>query len=554
MKLDSQDKKEVLAPDLTYQEELEYTELSPFEITDVLKEIANKACQRIKAKGDNCQVLNSGRGNPNFLNVITRKAFAKLVLFSTEMADQAADEDSLGFRPERKEIARRLEDYLKQDQSQETQFLKQALIYAQEEFDFAVDDFIFELVDAALGDFYPKPPRILPNISQVIDAYLTDILMPDNRPAGEFNLFATEGATEAMVYSFASLKENGIIEPGDYIATVTPIFAPYLEIPELEEYELVNVEIKEDEEMNWQIPDHELSKLEDERIKILYLVNPTNPTSVGIQKETIDKIAQLVRTKRQDLIILTDTVYATFVDEFHSLVSEIPKNTICIYSYSKYFGVTGWRLGVIMLHEDNIIDELISQLPKERKEGLQERYSIISTDPEAIKFIDRLEVDSRDVALAHTGGLSCPQQCIMSILSLFELMDHQKEYKQMIENILDHRIQNLYSAFPEDYLYLTGANTTHYYDLINITDLAKEEYGVDFADYLVNNFLGLDFIIKLAAEQAIVCLPGSGFDGPEWTLRVSLANLHSKDYLQIGEAIMDTLNDYYEYYQSLTID
>ena len=72
-----------------------------------------------------------------------------------------------------------------------------------------------------------------------------------------------------------------------------------------------------------------------------------------------------MKTKRPDLIILTDDVYGTFVDGFRSLMAELPHNTIGVYSYSKYFGCTGWRLGVIALHEDNIIDKMIAELPED---------------------------------------------------------------------------------------------------------------------------------------------------------------------------------------------
>jgi len=44
-----------------------------------------------------------------------------------------------------------------------------------------------------------------------------------------------------------------------------------------------------------------------------------------------------VKTKRPDLMLLTDDVYGTFVDDFRSLLGELPQNTIGVYSYSKYF-------------------------------------------------------------------------------------------------------------------------------------------------------------------------------------------------------------------------
>ena len=59
----------------------------------------------------------------------------------------------------------------------------------------------------------------------------------------------------------------------------------------------------------------------------------------------IGKLVKLVKTKRPDLLILTDDVYGTFVPGFRSLMADLPRNTIGVYSYSKYFGCTGWRLG-----------------------------------------------------------------------------------------------------------------------------------------------------------------------------------------------------------------
>ena len=81
------------------------------------------------------------------------------------------------------------------------------------------------------------------------------------------------------------------------------------------------------------------------------------------------------------------------------------KNTILVYSYSKYFGATGWRLGVIGVHEDNNFDRMIGDLPEGTRNALSTRYQGITLEPSKLKFIDRLVADSRAVALNHTAGL-----------------------------------------------------------------------------------------------------------------------------------------------------
>lgn len=60
-------------------------------------------------------------------------------------------------------------------------------------------------------------------------------------------------------------------------------------------------------------------------------------------------------------MIFTDDVYGTFVDNFHSFMADLPFNTLGVYSFSKYFGATGWRLGVIVVHQANVFDQLLQR-------------------------------------------------------------------------------------------------------------------------------------------------------------------------------------------------
>lgn len=516
----------------------EYLQMSPFEIKNVFIKMAEASAKRNKIK-----FLNAGRGNPNFLNTTAREAFSHLNMFATQAAGKKTSKKDLGLRPEKKGISRKLRAYAGKQKGDGAVFLKKSIAFAEKRFKLNPDDFVDEMTDAIRGDFYPSPPRIFPNMAKIVNEYLTEILCSDTKHSSQkFELFATEGATAAMVYVFKSLKENKILKKKDSIAIMTPIFSPYLEIPDLAEYNLVEIYVKGDEEKGWQVPDSEMEKLKNKKIKAFFMVHPTNPTSIKLKKETLKKIAKIIKT-RKDLIVLTDTVYATFVSRFNSFLEMVPKNTICVYSYSKFFGVTGWRLGVIMLHKDNIIDKLLAKLPAKDKAVLRKRYQMTSTDPDKIKFIDRLEMDSRDVALAHTGGLSGPQQTIMTLFSLFYLMDKKKRYKKSIQSILKTRVKYLYKnigiPLPK------GSEHTYYYALIDLARVAEKKYGKEFADYLHKNFVIDHFLFRLAKEKATVCLPGEGFAGPKWSLRVSLANLDDKDYIKVGKNISFVLKEYY---------
>jgi aspartate 4-decarboxylase len=76
------------------------------------------------------------------------------------------------------------------------------------------------------------------------------------------------------------LSENKLIAPEDTVAIGVPIFAPYLEIPKLNDYRLVELAVEADPEAGWQYSDRELDKLLDPQVKAFLLVNPNNPTSV----------------------------------------------------------------------------------------------------------------------------------------------------------------------------------------------------------------------------------------------------------------------------------
>ncbi|MDE4998944.1 bifunctional aspartate transaminase/aspartate 4-decarboxylase, partial [Francisella tularensis subsp. holarctica] len=71
-------------------------------------------------------------------------------------------------------------------------------------------------------------------------------------------------------------------------------------------------------------------------IKILCLVNPSNPPSVKISDWVLEKIAYIIDNHRSDLMIITDDGYATFSDDFESLFSKCAYNTLCVDSFSKY--------------------------------------------------------------------------------------------------------------------------------------------------------------------------------------------------------------------------
>ena len=371
-----------------------------------------------------------------------REAFFLLGQFAVTESKRVLDlPPGVGGMPKAAGIAGRLEAWLgKHADMPGAPFLQRMVPFAVKKFGFDPDKFVHELVDSIIGDHYPVPDRMLVHNEQIVHEYLEWAMCGTPKPKGKFKIYAVEGGTAAMCYIFKSLKSNRILNQGDTIALGVPIFTPYLEMAHLEDYDLHFVEVHAKQEHKFQYPDEELDKLLDPKIKAFFVVNPGNPFAVAMSPDTIKKIGAVLE-KRPDLILLTDDVYGTFVPGFRSLMGAFPKNTIGVYSYSKYFGCTGWRLGTIAVHEDNIFDEMIAKHPEATKKMLDKRYGGLTLEPRKFAFIDRIVADSRDVALNHTAGLSLPQQVMMSLFSLAELMDDKKDYQKACIGICKKRVR-----------------------------------------------------------------------------------------------------------------
>lgn len=517
--------------------------MSPFEIKNRLIAYAQESFRK-----SSHTFLNAGRGNPNWINTLPREAFFLLGKFAVCECRRTMNNDDVDLAglPQQRGIASRFLSFLV-DHSKEkaAQFLENAYEYMMK-MNVDADALVHEWVEGIIGCQYPSPDRILKYTEMIICKYIEQELCQKQSDVSH-DLFAVEGGTAAMCYIFNTLRANKLINKGDEIAIMTPIFTPYIEIPQLDEFGLKVTEIQasqitHDGYHTWQYPESELDKLKNTDIKLLCLVNPSNPPSYALDELIINKIIDIVNNHNPNLIIVSDDVYGTFVPEFRSLLHLLPFNTIGVYSFSKYFGCTGWRLSVIATARENLIDSLISDFPKEKKQALHRRYESISMEPDKLKFIDRLVADSRLVALNHTAGLSTPQQIQMSLFALYSLLDSENKYKHELQAIIQTRLKTMWSN--TGFKLIDDPLRAGYYSEIDIMVWAEQLYGKEFATYLKENYEPIDFVIRLANETGIVLLNGSGFDGPEWSVRVSLANLNEPDYAIIGKHIGNMLAEY----------
>ncbi|MFW5888203.1 MAG: pyridoxal phosphate-dependent aminotransferase [Patescibacteria group bacterium] len=167
-------------------------------------------------------------------------------------------------------------------------------------------------------------------------------------------ILITAGAIEAITASILA-----ITEPGEEIIIPEPTYTSYKEVIKLAGCKPVFVPL--DEKNGWAFDIENYKKAITGRTKAIFYCNPNNPTgTIYTKKQQLD-LAQLAR--KHNLFLISDEVYKDFIFDNDKIFSpaelpELRKKIIRIFSFSKAFAMTGWRIGY--LHSDSsIVKEII---------------------------------------------------------------------------------------------------------------------------------------------------------------------------------------------------
>jgi aspartate 4-decarboxylase len=485
-------------------------------------------------------VLDCGRGQPNWLATAPRAGYFALGGFAVDEAAAASTHRRWGESPAVDGIAGRLATRLADDPGPGARFLEEAVRFGTDELGFDPDPWVHELVGAILGAGYPSPTRMLVHLERVLERYLVVACGLDIDAPGRFRVFGTEGGAAAMAYVFRTLRENHLIGPGDAIAMATPVFTPYLQIPVLEEFGLRVVELPAPHDGADRFTDEFLERLLEPSIKVFFVINPGNPDTRAFPLERLHQLHELVLTQRPDLIIVADTVYATFVEGFRSTLAEVPRNVICLHSFSKNFGATGNRLGFVAVQADNVMDELLAGMPQEIRTHHEDRYRSLTSDEAHLPFVNRLVADSREVALHNIAGLATPGQVQMALFALAYLLPSGRPYIEATRTELAERLAALLAPLGVE---PPAGQDSMYYALIDVVAVSRHREGDAFAAWLVDHVEPAEVALRLAREHGVIVLPGQIFDAATWDVRVSLASLTVPELTEVGEAIDRVLDD-----------
>lgn len=166
-------------------------ELGAFEITAHQRETA-------KTNEAGYPVLDAGRGNPNWINTQARYAFTRFSYFATHECELDMSSGSMAGHARQEGIGDRFDAAMDAEDPVDA-FLIQSIDYCVTALGLDKNSLLKELADAVIGDYYPSPSRVLPNIEIILNAYLQSTLYHGTDLAAETQIFPTEGGTAAMV-------------------------------------------------------------------------------------------------------------------------------------------------------------------------------------------------------------------------------------------------------------------------------------------------------------------------------------------------------------------
>ncbi len=155
-------------------------------------------------------------------------------------------------------------------------------------------------------------------------------------------VMVTSGATEALADCLF-----GLIEPGDEVVMIEPLYDSYLPIVRRAGgiAKLVRIEPP-----TWQLPKEDLAAAFSDKTKLILLNSPHNPAGKVFNLDELSFIAGLM--EKHDAYAVCDEVYEHLAFDGHP---HIPLMTLpgmrdrClrIGSAGKTFSVTGWKIGYI---------------------------------------------------------------------------------------------------------------------------------------------------------------------------------------------------------------
>ncbi len=216
--------------------------------------------------------------------------------------------------------------------------------------DFDTPDFIKKRAERALSRGVVAKYSLSPGLPELRELIEESLERENMYYDWEKEILVTCGAIEAITATIMA-----ITNPGDEVIIPEPTYTSYQEVINLAGCKPIFVPLNE--EKRWGFDIERYRQAITEKTKAIFYCNPNNPTGTVYDKKQLLELADLA--EKNNLFLISDEVYKDFIydqKDFFSLaeIPELRKRVIRIFSFSKSFAMTGWRIAYLHSDERNV--------------------------------------------------------------------------------------------------------------------------------------------------------------------------------------------------------
>ena len=212
--------------------------------------------------------------------------------------------------------------------------------------------------------YFGPPQAMLDTLSEALTSdprlhvYSPDMGIPELRAAlsrklatfngitadPETQIMVTPGSNQAFMVTMLTL-----LDPGDEVAIAAPYYFNHHMAIELSGGRVVQIPLSEEDGFQLHLSDVQAAVTD--RTKAVVITSPNNPTGAVYDPSQVERIARF--TTDRGIYLVSDEAYEFFCYEggratSPASVPDVGDHVVTLGSFSKTFGMTGWRIGYIV--------------------------------------------------------------------------------------------------------------------------------------------------------------------------------------------------------------
>jgi aspartate aminotransferase len=183
-------------------------------------------------------------------------------------------------------------------------------------------------------------------VPQLIDAVRAKLAAKNALNVGANNIIVTSGGAHGLFCAF-----QATVNPGDEVLFFAPYWTPIAD--QIRYSGGVGVRVPWSETRGRRDLRDILQQRVADRTRVLYLNSPSNPTGDVLTREQLQSVADFAVAN--NLVVIADEAYEDLVyDGEHVSLASLPEmfaRTLTVYTLSKSYAMTGWRVGYVVADE-----------------------------------------------------------------------------------------------------------------------------------------------------------------------------------------------------------